>query len=77
MSLFKRKVKAKMNSSKAMCLMGFGITANVDDVLGEDPKETLNRAIFAQMQSLLVKKRESIQEKVNLKKPFTIGLLRY
>ena len=67
MSLFKRKVKAKMNASKAMCLMGFGITANVDDALGEDPKETLNRAIFAQMQSLLTKKRETIQDRVKWK----------
>jgi hypothetical protein len=32
MSLFKRRVTAKMNSSKALCLMGFGVTATVDQV---------------------------------------------
>ena len=55
MSLFKRKVQANMNVSKAMNLMGFGIKANVDEVLGEDPTEALNKAVFAQMQTLLMK----------------------
>jgi hypothetical protein len=49
--MFKRKVQSRMNASKAMCLMGFDITANVDEVLGEDPTETLNRAIFGQVAS--------------------------
>ncbi len=38
-----------MNTSKAMCLMGLDITANVDAVIGEDPTETLNKAIFGQV----------------------------
>ena len=64
MSLFKRKVQANMNVSKAMNLMGFGIKANVDEVLGEDPTEALNKAVCAQMQTLLMKKRECIEEQV-------------
>ncbi len=46
--MFKQKVQAHMNTSKAMCLMGLGVAANVDKAIGEDPTETLNKAIFDQ-----------------------------
>ena len=65
--MFKRRVQAKMNASKALCLMGFGVTATVDQAMGEDPKETLNRALFGQMQALLLRKREAVEERVKIK----------
>ena len=65
--MFKRRVQAKMTASKALCLMGFGVTATVDQAMGEDPKETLNRALFGQMQALMLRKREAMEEKVKIK----------
>jgi hypothetical protein len=75
MSNFKNRVRANMNSSKALSLMGFGRGVNIDDVLGEDPTETLNKAIFGQMESLLTKKREATEELVRVFLVFRVAFV--
>ena len=66
MSEFKRQVQTQMNASKALSLLGLRVAASVETSLGSDPKETLNKAIFCQMQALLLKKREAMAEKVRI-----------
>ena len=64
MSQIKRQVESQMNCPKALCLLGLRIAASVETSLGSDPKETLNKAIFGQMQAVMHKKMESMIEMV-------------
>ena len=66
MSQIKRQVESRMNCPKALCLLGLRVAASVETSLGSDPKETLNKAIFGQMQAVMLKKREAMVEKVRI-----------
>ncbi len=59
MSKFRKTVVAKMDSARALGLMGFGGTRLMDRSTGADPKVALDKALFSQMQILAQRKKDA------------------
>lgn len=59
MSKFRKAVVVKMDSARALGLMGFGGTRLMDRSTGSDPKEALDKALFNQMQVLAQRKKDA------------------
>ena len=56
-----KHVIAKMDTAKALGLMGFSGTRAMDRSSGNDPKDALDKALFNQMQLLAQRKKDAIK----------------
>ena len=62
MSKLRARIGAKMDSARALGIMGFSSTRFMDQSSGTDPKEALDKALFEQMQTLANKKKIAAKE---------------
>jgi hypothetical protein len=56
----------KMDSARALGIMGFSSTRWMDASTGMDPKEALDKALSEQMQNISQKKKLAVKERVLL-----------
>ena len=59
-----RPRKVKMDTARALGIMGFTSTRWMDASSGMNPKESLDKALFDQMQELMKNKRQASKDKV-------------